>query len=148
MTAPGVTSSASVRGAATVLRRWRAAVVAGAVLAALLVWLVIDPVLGRELRVVEEEQVMEIGLFPVVSLSLAFALAGWALLAALERFVRRALGVWIVVATAALLLSFLPLAGDGMSGGTRVGLALTHLAVAAVLIPGLTRSAPGWLARR
>lgn len=148
MTAPGVTSSASSRGAATARRRWRCAVVAGAVCAALLVWLVADPVLGQELRIVEEARVMEIGPFPVLSLSLGFALAGWALLAVLERFVRPARRAWAVVATAALLLSFLPLTGDGMSGGTRTSLALMHLAVAAVLIPGLTRGTSDRPARR
>jgi hypothetical protein len=45
--------------------------------------------------------------------------------------------VWTGVAVAVLAVSFLPLAGDGMDTGTRTALALMHLAVAAVLIPGL-----------
>jgi hypothetical protein len=40
-------------------------------------------------------------------------------------------------------VSFLPFIGDGMSGGTRISLALMHLAVAAVLIPGLGGRSPG-----
>lgn len=40
-------------------------------------------------------------------------------------------------------MSFLPFIGDGMDGGTRVSLALMHLAVAVVLIPGLGGRSPG-----
>jgi hypothetical protein len=47
------------------------------------------------------------------------------------------------VAGAVLAVSFLPFIGDGMDGGTRVSLALMHLAVAAVLIPGLGGTSPG-----
>ncbi|MFI2379731.1 DUF6069 family protein [Streptomyces sp. NPDC018964] len=65
-------------------------------------------------------------------------LSGWGLLAVLERSgVRRARAVWTGIAGVVLTVSFLPLTGDGMDGGTRAALALMHLAVAAVLIPGL-----------
>ncbi|MEV7792147.1 DUF6069 family protein [Streptomyces sp. NPDC087512] len=40
-------------------------------------------------------------------------------------------------------VSFLPLTGDGTDGGTRAALALIHLAVAGVLIPGLGGRPPG-----
>ncbi|WP_307820736.1 DUF6069 family protein [Streptomyces sp. BSE7-9] len=43
------------------------------------------------------------------------------------------------VAVAVLAVSALPLTGDGMDTGTRTALALMHLAVAAVLIPGPAR---------
>lgn len=125
------------------LGRRRAAVVLGAAAAPSLIWLVADPLLGRRLRITEEgggdaPQTLEIGAFPVVALALAVALGAWALLAALERFaVRRARTVWLAVALAVLALSALPLTGSGMSHGTRVALALMHLAVAAVLLPGL-----------
>ncbi|MGI5349809.1 DUF6069 family protein [Streptomyces sp. CA-250714] len=122
----------------------RSGIVGAAVFAALVVWLIAGPVLGQELRITEEggsgERVLEIGLFPVIVVSLFAALAGWALLAVLERFTRRALPVWIVATFAVLAVSFLPLTGSGMTGGTRTSLAVMHLAVAAVLIPGLTGS--------
>lgn len=124
-------------------RRRRAAVVLGAVAAPALVWLAADPLLGQRLRITEEgggddPRTMEIGAFPVVALALVVALAAWALLATLERFaVRRARTVWLAVAIAVLALSALPLTGTGMTYGTRVPLALMHLAVAAVLLPGL-----------
>nr|WP_037639860.1 DUF6069 family protein [Streptomyces bicolor] len=47
------------------------------------------------------------------------------------------------VAGAVPAVSFLPFIGDGMDGGTRVSLALMHIAVAAVLIPGLGGRFPG-----
>ena len=106
-----------------------------AVLAPVLVWLIADPVLGHQLRIINSEQTLDIGAVPVVLVALLAAVAGWGLLAALERFwVRRARAVWTGVALAVLAMSFLPLTGDGMDRGTRAALALMHLAVAAVLI--------------
>jgi hypothetical protein len=109
-----------------------------AVLAPVMVWLVADPVLGHRLRITDGEQTLDIGAAPVASVALLASLAGWGLLATLERFgVRRARAVWTGVAVAVLAVSFLPLTGNGMDGGTRGALALMHLAVAAALIPGL-----------
>ncbi|KUL63852.1 DUF6069 family protein [Streptomyces sp. NRRL S-1521] len=116
----------------------RSAVAALAVLSPVLVWLVADPLLGHRLRIADGEQTLDIGAAPVAVVALLASLAGWGLLAALERFgVRRARAIWTGVAGAALVVSFLPLTGDGMDGGTRISLALMHLAVAAALIPGL-----------
>ncbi|RII13847.1 hypothetical protein DSC45_23105 [Streptomyces sp. YIM 130001] len=127
-------------------RRRRAGVVLAATGAALAGRLLADPLLGQDLRITEGEgssqQVLEIGLFPVIVASLLIGAAGWAALAALERFTRRARPVWTGVALLVLVASFLPLTGTGMSGGTRASLALLHLAVAAVLIPGLLGRLP------
>jgi multidrug transporter EmrE-like cation transporter len=102
------------------------------------VWLVADPLLGHRLRIADGEQTLDIGAPPVAVVALLASLSGWGLLAALERFgARRARAIWTGVAGAVLAVSFLPFVGDGMDGGTRVSLALMHLAVAAVLIPGL-----------
>ncbi|MEU2912906.1 DUF6069 family protein [Streptomyces massasporeus] len=118
-------------------RRRRPVVTALAVLAPVLVWLVADPLLGHRLRIADGEQTLDIGAAPVAVVALLASLCGWGLLAALERFgVRRARAIWTGVAGAVLAVSFLPLLGDGMDGGTRAALALMHLAVAAVLIPG------------
>ncbi|MEU0138010.1 DUF6069 family protein [Streptomyces sp. NPDC006296] len=123
--------------------RSRPAVVGLAALAPALVWLIADPVLGHRLRMVDGDQTLDIGLVAAVFVGLLASLAGWALLAVLERFVlRRARVLWTVAAVVVLLLSFLPLTGDGMDGGTRAALALMHLSVAAVLIPGLPRRNP------
>ncbi|WP_329015587.1 DUF6069 family protein [Streptomyces sp. NBC_00690] len=119
--------------------RTRALAVVGlTVLAPLLVWLVADPVLGHQLQIVNGDQTLDIGPVPVAFVALLAALAGWGLLAALERFwVRRARALWTGVAIAVLALSFLPLTGEGTDGGTRAALALMHLTVAAALIVGL-----------
>ncbi|MBM7443192.1 DUF6069 family protein [Streptomyces sp. HB132] len=125
-------------------RRRRLGVVALAVLAPALVWLVADPLLGHRLQITDGDQTLDIGAVPVLTVALCASISGWALLAALERFgAPRARAIWTAVAGVVLALSFLPFIGDGMDGGTRTALALTHLAVAAVLIPGLRGRPPG-----
>ncbi|MDT6983598.1 DUF6069 family protein [Streptomyces lusitanus] len=119
-------------------RARRSGTAAAAVAVALVIWAVADPVLGHRLRMTDGGDTMTVGAAAVTVASLLAALAAWALLAALERFgVRRARAVWTGVAVAVLAVSLLPLAGDGMDGGTRVTLALMHLTVGAVLIAGL-----------
>jgi len=101
------------------------------------VWLVADPLLGHRLRIADGERTLDIGAVPVAAVALLAALSGWGLPAVLERSgVRRARTIWTGAAGAVLAVSFLPFTGDGMDGGTRAALALMHLAVAAVLIPG------------
>lgn len=119
-------------------RRRRLAATALAVLAPVLVRLVADPLPGHRLTITDGEQTLDIGAVPVMFVALLASLAGWGLLAALERLrTRRTRTIWNGVAVAVLAVSFLPFIGDGMDGGTRVSLALMHLVVAAVLIPGL-----------
>ncbi|MGP3756242.1 DUF6069 family protein [Streptomyces sp. IBSNAI001] len=119
-------------------RRRRLVVTALAVLAPVVVWLAADPLLGHRLRIADGEQTLDIGALPAALVALLASLAGWGVLAALERFGgRRARAVWTGAAVVVLALSFVPLTGEGMDGGTRAALALMHLAVAAVLIPGL-----------
>lgn len=126
------------------VRRRRLAAAALAVLAPVLVWLVADPLLGHRLRITDGQQTLDIGAVPVGVVALLASLSGWGLLAALERFgARRARAIWTGVAGVVLTVSFLPLIGDGMDSGTRVSLALMHLAVAAVLVPGLGGWSPG-----
>ncbi|MFE9813982.1 DUF6069 family protein [Streptomyces sp. NPDC005773] len=125
-------------------RRRRLGVTALTVLAPALVWLVTDPLLGHRLRMADGDQTLDISAAPVAVVALLASLAGWGLLAALERFTAgRARTIWIWVAGAVLVVSFLPFIGDTMNGGTRASLALMHLAVAAVLIPGLAGGPPG-----
>lgn len=125
--------------------RWRAAVTAVATVAPALVWVVAVPVLGQDLLVPGrgDRDPMEITLPFVVTTALVASLAGWALLAVLERVSRRAVTVWRVVAALTLLVSFAaPLLTEGMDTGTRVTLAVMHAVVAAVLIPALPREQP------
>jgi hypothetical protein len=130
-------------------RRARALAVVAAALAALAVWLVTDPLLGIDLVGTTRpgsEELMSITPALIAGTSLAVALAGWALLALLERFTARARTIWTAIAVVFTLLS---LAGPlsvlaSTSAANALALALMHLAVAAVVIPTLasTSSAP------
>nr|WP_245651549.1 DUF6069 family protein [Streptosporangium amethystogenes] len=78
----------------------------------------------------------------VIGFTLVLALLGWGALAVLEQYIRRARTIWTVIAIAVLMLSFVPILGVEATSGTKSMLSLMHLAVAAVLIPRLRRSAP------
>jgi Family of unknown function (DUF6069) len=128
-------------------RRARALAVVAAVLAALAVWLVTDPLLGIDLVGTTRpgsQELMSITPVLVAGTSLVVALAGWALLALLERFTARARTIWT---TTAVLFALLSLAGPlsalaSTSAANVLSLALMHLAVAAVLIPMLAGTSP------
>ncbi|MDQ7906321.1 DUF6069 family protein [Phytohabitans sp. ZYX-F-186] len=68
-------------------------------------------------------------------------LAAWALLALLERLTRHAATAWTCVAVAVLLLSLAGPVGAARTGGGTAALLAMHLAAAAVLVPGLRRTA-------
>jgi|SRR5215207_1387918 len=123
-------------------RRSRLIGIATAVVLAAAVWVIARPVLGAEM-VVEDAtgKEMEIGIAPVLIMSTAASLLGWAFLAILERFTKHARIIWTILAGILLVITFAPLAGP-MSGGTRATLALLHLSVGIPLIVAFWRSAP------
>ena len=124
------------------LRR-RALAVALAVVAAVLVWGLAALVLGIDLTVGtgSGDAKQTVGAAAVAGSSLVAGLLGWALLALLERRTARAHTIWTAAATAVLLLSLGgPVAADADTSVKAV-LVLLHLAVAAVLIPALRRTA-------
>jgi len=125
-------------------RRSRATAVAAAVLAPAAVWLAAVPLLGVDLQVDQPSgrPPAQITLPLVLATALAASLAGWGLLALLERLTRRARAIWTATAVVALAVSFAPLLAPGTPTTSRVVLALMHLSVAAILIPSLARSAP------
>ena len=117
-------------------RRNRALAVVGAVVAAVLVWVVGEPLLGYDMIIkAEGQEPQDLGASAFVMFSLFFSLLGWALLALLERVTSRARLIWTVVALVFLAVSFFPPFTIEASGGTKVVLALGHVAVAAVLVP-------------
>ncbi|GGQ12933.1 hypothetical protein BKA00_006463 [Actinomadura coerulea] len=123
-------------------RRARALAVAGAVAAALAVWAVGEPLLGHDLAVQQKgQEPRDLGAAAIGVFALAPSLLGWALLAALERVTPLAARIWTAIALTLLAASFLPVIGVQASGGTKTVLALTHLAVGAVLIPVFWRTA-------
>ncbi|WP_033665019.1 DUF6069 family protein [Salinispora oceanensis] len=84
----------------------------------------------------------------VVHMSLVTSLAGWALLAVLERLTRLARTAWTVIALSVLVISYGgPLLGAGIPTGSRITLALMHTTVAAVLIPVFRSTSPTVAAR-
>ncbi|HEX7745457.1 MAG TPA: DUF6069 family protein [Micromonosporaceae bacterium] len=121
----------------------RALTVAGATAAAAAVWLA-GRAAGADLTVTMAGQPpMTIGLPAVLGTALAASAAGWATLAALQRWARRGRTWWTLLASVVLAASFVPVLSVRADGGTRLTLALIHLTVAAVLIPLLPRSVAG-----
>jgi hypothetical protein len=115
----------------------RAGVVGGATLAAGAVWLLAHG-LGADLVVDMAGKPPQVVGFPI---ALAFAaqaaLAGWALLAILERVSRHARPAWLTVAAVVLAASFVPVFAVEATVGTRASLTAMHLAVGVVLMAGL-----------
>ena len=125
----------------------RAMAVVGAVLGAVAVWLLAVYGFGVELVAPAggpgSTELEEVGLPAVVGVALGSSLAGWALLAVLERILRRGRTVWTVVAGLVLLLSLgAPLGGEGLPASSRVTLLALHLVVGGVLLAVLPRTSP------
>jgi hypothetical protein len=123
-------------------RRTRAFGVLAAVLGALVVWTIEGPILGARMEVPQGGTVEHITWDRVLFVSTLVSLAGWGLIAVLERFVPRyARGIWTVAAVVVLLLSFFqPVLGADITPGTRVGLCIIHITVASILIPVIRRT--------
>ncbi|KAB2343024.1 DUF6069 family protein [Actinomadura rudentiformis] len=123
--------------------RARFITVVATVLATVAVWAVAALAFGQDDLVVQQpgREAMELGAGQMVFFSFVPALLGWAFLAVLERFVpAQARVVWTVVASGILVLSFVPVLQVEATDGTKVTLALLHLVVGAVLIPGFWRT--------
>jgi hypothetical protein len=118
--------------------RIRALAVIGAAIAAVVVWAIAVPLLGVHLLVrFGTSAPQSVGVDFVIGASVIGSLAGWALLAFLERRTARARSIWTAVAAVAVLVSVsLPLS-VGVSTSTKVTLALMHVAVAAIVIPAM-----------
>lgn len=123
--------------------RARALGAAAAAAAALAVWAIAVPGLGIDLLIrfgSGGAQTVQPGF--VVGAALAAGLCGWGLLALLERCTRHARPIWTAVAVAVTIASLSLPAAAAVTAAAAAALALMHLAVAAVLIPALRRSAP------
>lgn len=121
-------------------RAARLAGVAAGVGAATAGWAAAEFGLGIDLR----HPGGDIGVAAVVLASGVSSLAGWGLLAVLERFTARAGRWWAWFAAVLAVVSLVaPLTTPGIDAGGRVTLALLHVVVAVVLIPLLYRTAIG-----
>ena len=116
--------------ATTCIRIQRALAVLGTVAATATCWTLNVPLGGAELTVRTNGTTSVVGL------------AGWALLALLERFVRRPARVWTVIALTVLVLSLAGPLGSGVGATTKIALVGLHLTVGLVLVPNL------WLSTR
>jgi hypothetical protein len=122
----------------------RLTVLVTAMIAAVAVWAVARLIFGVDLESPGYGASMPaqaIELVWVIVVPVVVGLAGWVLLALLEKLApARAPRIWTVVAVAVLLASLaVPLTGTGISGADRSTLALLHVAVGLVLIVGLNR---------
>ncbi|BEL03862.1 hypothetical protein Q0Z83_020530 [Actinoplanes sichuanensis] len=130
---PATSAGRSLRRAAR--RGGRAATVAIAAASALLLWAV-DSWGDIALTVRQGESIQQIGPVAVVTAALVAGAAAWALLAVLERTVRRPARIYRIIASVVLLVSLAgPLSGTDL--GTRLALLGMHLTVGAALILGL-----------
>jgi hypothetical protein len=123
------------------LGRTRALCAAGGALAGAAAWIVEVPLLGIHLNVrFGTGHIQTIMVGQVVGVSLAAALIGWLLLAALDRRTPRARPVWTAIALVALGASLaLPLAAAPTTSAV-VALVVMHLTVGAAVIPALART--------
>lgn len=119
----------------------RVLTVASAGAAAGVVWLLADPLVGVTLTVETAGGQQSVGPGAVVVAGLVAGLAAWALLAVLERTLRRPGRSWTLIAVFALALSLAGPLGSAADSTSAVVLTGLHLVVAAVLIPGLGGSA-------
>jgi hypothetical protein len=118
----------------------RAAAVAGATVAALVAWTFIHVVSDIDLAVHSGGSVTRVGAAAVAATALGVGLAGWALLALLERFTTKARPIWVSIAAAVFLVSLLGTAG-GVNAAAVGGLLALHSVVAATLVAGMYRTA-------
>ncbi|MEU6249528.1 DUF6069 family protein [Glycomyces sp. NPDC047010] len=116
----------------------RLLVVIAAAAAALLVWAVAVPLAGVDLTVPQGDTDLHVGPGLVAAAALVASLAGWGLLAILERATARGTRIWTVTAVVFLALSLLGPLGAA-SAAAVVSLLCMHLAVGAVAVTGLVR---------
>jgi hypothetical protein len=137
------TTTPAVIAARPARRRGRARAVLAAPAATLAVWVAAVPGAGVDLVVRNGGTEQSVTAVAVVVSTLLAGLAGWALLALLERFTARARSVWTGAAALVLLLSLLGPVGGGVGTGATLTLVALHLVAAAVLVPLLRRTARG-----
>ncbi|MGI5493677.1 DUF6069 family protein [Microtetraspora malaysiensis] len=111
----------------------------GAPSAALAVWALAVPVAGTALTVRMGDGTQLVGPVLVAVTSLLVGLAGWGLLAVLERFASQPGRIWTIVALVVLALSLFGPVGSAVGTAAMLVLLLLHLVVGAVLVLGLAR---------
>jgi hypothetical protein len=112
-----------------------------AVVAAVAVWVVAGPVSGVPFKIKSGSKTQHVDAPTVVIITLIAGLAAWGVVALLERSSASSPRIlWTAIAVVVLALSLAGPFGSGITQATKVSLACEHLAVAAVLIPGMART--------
>lgn len=114
----------------------RAIVIGAAAIAALIIWVVADPIAGVTLEAdTGNGDIQRVGPIAIIIVTTLAGLLGWGLLALLERITSHARIIWLALALILLLVSMLG-AWGGTSTGARATLFAMHLAVGSILIVG------------
>ncbi|ONI74569.1 hypothetical protein BWI15_12745 [Kribbella sp. ALI-6-A] len=119
----------------------RLAVIGATSAATVATWAVLAPLAGIELKAEQGSSTTEVTGVAVFLAATVSALAGWGLLALLERRTVNARKIWTMLAVAACVLSLGSPLVSGIGIGAKLGLALLHLVVGAVVVLGLRRTA-------
>ena len=126
-----------IKTTSTVRRAGRGVAVVGGAASALILWAVNDPWGGIDLAVRQGGTVQHVGPATVAITALIAGLAAWALLAVLERTVRRPARTYRIIASILLVLSLAGPLGSGVGTSCKLVLLAMHLTVGAILIIGL-----------
>jgi hypothetical protein len=111
--------------------------VSAAIIGALALWTITDPIAGIGLSVRQGP----VGAGAVIVTSLLAGLAAWALLAVMRRTMTKPRRAWTITAVVVLAISLLGPLGSASNAASAVILTGMHLLVGAILIVGLRRSA-------
>jgi hypothetical protein len=112
-----------------------------ATVVALAVWALTRSVSDLTVHVGSGPHIGHVGAASVAAVTVLVGLAGWGLLALLERWTAHPRTVWTGVALVALVASTVGPLSAGITVSTKAALVGMHLAVAGVLIPVLARTA-------
>jgi hypothetical protein len=137
------TSAEAVPAPASSRRIRRGLTVLAAAAGASLVWVLADPIGGIDLAVRAGDATRPVGFGGVLFTGLLAGVAGWALLAVLERALSRPRRTWTAIAVVVLVLSLAGPLASGADAASRTLLTGLHLIVGAVLIAGLRRTDRG-----
>jgi len=115
--------------------------VVGATAVTLVVWAIASSLTALTVHSGSGPGVSHVGPGSVALATVLAGLAGWGLLAALERSTATARTAWTAIAIVALAASLAGPLSEGVNGATKAALVCIHVAAACVLIPALSRTA-------
>jgi len=142
LTAPApapTTDSAPARGRAALRRRRRALGIVATLVVTLAVWL-LGHLAGADYWITDSQGTVRIDALVTTQVTVVLGLAGWAVLALLERLTRYGTTIWTVLAAVVVVASMIPIGLVEATTATRIALVAVHLAVGAVLVPAFVRA--------